>query len=72
MRGRSAFGAAALALGTMLAATPAQACTLCHSRIAEDVRAAVFGPGFWSDAAMLVSPVPLLIAAVVAMRRYLP
>jgi hypothetical protein len=68
MRGVPTIGAAVMALS----ATPAYACTLCHSRIAEDVRATVFGPGFWGDAATLVSPVPLLVTAVVVMRRYLP
>lgn len=72
MRGRRALGAGVLMVGTLLSAAPAGACTLCHSRIAGEVRVAVFGPDFWSEAASLVSPVPLLAAAVIAIRRYLP
>ncbi|GAA3718325.1 hypothetical protein GCM10022268_28320 [Sphingomonas cynarae] len=72
MRGRASLTAAMLTFGGSLAAGPAHACTLCHSRIADDVRAAVFGPGFWSDAVALISPVPLLAAMVIVMRRYLP
>ncbi len=67
-----ALGAASLSFAGMLAATPAHACTLCHSRISEEVRAAVLGAGFWGDAATLISPVPILVAAVIAIRRYLP
>ena len=60
-----------LALAFAFAAAPVSACTLCHSRLADEVRAAIFGPGFWADAGAVVSPIPLLLAAVFAVRRYL-
>lgn len=51
---------------------PAWACTLCHSRTAEQVRAAVLGPDFWVNVGALLSPVPVLLAAVLAARRCAP
>ena len=60
-----------LVLASGLTAAPASACTLCHSRLAEEVRAAVFGPDFWANVAAIVAPIPLLLAAVVTVRRYL-
>jgi hypothetical protein len=50
---------------------PAWACTLCHSPLAENVRA-VLGPDFWSNAGALLLPVPVLLTIVVALRRYMP
>jgi hypothetical protein len=53
-------------------AAPAWACTLCDSPLAENVRAAVLGPDFWSNAGALLLPVPVLLTIVVALRRYMP
>jgi hypothetical protein len=58
-------------LSLLFAATPAWACTLCHSRTAEAVRAAVLGPDFISNCAALAAPAPVLIMAAYATRRYL-
>jgi hypothetical protein len=58
-------------LALLFVAAPAWACTLCHSRTAEDVRAAVFGADFWSNCTALILPVPVLLAATLAVRRYL-
>ena len=52
--------------------TPVQACTLCHSRLAADVRAAVFGPDFWTNLGALLMPLPVLAAAVLLVRRATP
>lgn len=38
-------------------------CTLCHSDTAEQVRAALLGPDFLSDAAAAFAPAPALLAA---------
>ena len=51
---------------------PTQACSLCHSRLAEDVRAAVLGPDFWPTLAALLLPFPVLVAAVLLVRRATP
>lgn len=59
-------------MGALLGASQALACTLCHSRTAEEVRAAVFGPGFWANAGALLLPVPVLLAAVFLVRRVSP
>jgi hypothetical protein len=48
------------------------ACTLCHSRIAEDVRAAVFGADFWSNLGALFLPVPILLVTVLLVRKISP
>jgi hypothetical protein len=53
-------------------ATPAGACTLCYSRVAQDVRAAVLGPDFWLNIGALLLPFPILIAAVLLVRRASP
>lgn len=58
-----------LAYVIAVSSSPAWACTLCHSRTAEQVRAAVFGPDFWGNAAAVALPLPVLIAAVLAARR---
>ncbi len=67
------MGAALFALATpFMGASQALACTLCHSRIAEDVRAAVFGADFWSTMGAVFLPVPVLLAAVFLVRRVSP
>jgi hypothetical protein len=58
-------------LALILPAAPAWACTLCHSRTAEEVRAAIFGADFLSNVVALALPVPVLVAAVLAARKYL-
>jgi hypothetical protein len=55
-----------------LGSTQALACTLCHSRISEDVRAAVFGPDLWSNVAALLAPMPVLTIAVLLVRKISP
>ena len=55
-------------MGT-LAASPAAACTLCHSTVAEQVRAALFGADFWSNLGAVAAPAPLLIGAVLLVAR---
>lgn len=55
----------------LMTATPAWACTLCHSRTAEAVRAAVLGSDFVSNCAALAAPAPVLIMAAYAVRKYL-
>ena len=59
------------ALPLLLAASPAWACTLCHSRVGAAVRAAVLGPDVLSNCAALIAPVPALLIAACAARRYL-
>jgi len=65
-----------LRLGALVAgasvAGPAWACTLCHSRTGEAVRAAVFGPDFWTNLGTLVLPVPVLVGAVLLVREVSP
>ncbi|WP_229736824.1 hypothetical protein [Blastomonas aquatica] len=56
----------------MFGASQAFACTLCHSRTAQDVRAAVFGPDFWDNVAAMSAVVPALVLAVVLVRRISP
>jgi hypothetical protein len=58
-------------LPLLFTATPAWACTLCHSRTAEEVRAAVLGSDFMSNCAAVAAPAPVLILAVYAARKYL-
>lgn len=53
-------------------ASPAWSCTLCYSRVAQDVRAAVLGPDFWLNIGALLLPFPILIAAVLLVRRASP
>ena len=62
-----------VALTTALfGASEGLACTLCHSRTAENVRAAVFGPDFWGNVGALCSPVPMLVLAVFLVRKISP
>lgn len=55
-----------------LGVSPALACTLCHSRTAQDVRATIFGPDFWTNVGAISSIVPVLVVAVLAVRRVSP
>ena len=62
-------------LVTVAAATgsaPAWACTLCHSRTAEQVRAAVLGPDMWANLGALLAPAPILLGAVLLVRKVSP
>jgi len=68
---KAATRVGAFLIGTAVAA-PAWACTLCHSRTAEEVRAAVFGPDFWSNLGALSLPVPILLGAVLLVRNVSP
>lgn len=68
MRGSHRITAVAISLS----ASPSWACTLCHSRIAEDVRAIVLGQDFWPNLAALAMPFPLLAAAILFIRRIAP
>ena len=61
-----------IATPAMLLASPAAACTLCHSRVAEDVRAEVFGAEFLTHLGAVFLPVPLLVAAVIFVRGLVP
>lgn len=58
------------AIGAVVAPTAsAWGCMLCHSDTAERVRASVLGTDFWFYAGALSAPVPVLIAAVLLVRR---
>ncbi|WP_129586395.1 hypothetical protein [Sphingomonas montana] len=61
-----------MAVVATLAPSSLWACTLCHSRIAEDTRATVMGHDLWSNMAALLLPFPLLFAAVLLARRVAP
>ena len=58
-------------VATLSSASPL-ACTLCHSRTAEDVRAAIFGADFWGNVGALFSPVPVFLLAVFLVRKISP
>jgi hypothetical protein len=63
---------AKLAAATVLfsaMATPAFACTLCHSDTATEVRHEVLHNGFLSNAAAIAAPLPILLGAIVLMSR---
>lgn len=53
-----------VALLVLAAATPAHACTTCHTPVAREVRAHVFGPTFAAHAFALALPLPLLAAVI--------
>jgi hypothetical protein len=53
-------------------AAPVWSCTLCYSRVAQDVRAALFAADFWPNLAALLLPFPILAAAVLIVRRAAP
>jgi hypothetical protein len=52
------------ALAWVTSSGVAAACTLCDSSTAIGVRRQVFGPDFLSNAAAVMAPVPILLAAV--------
>lgn len=56
---------AAFAALASFVATPALACTVCHSPTALGVRHLVLEHDFFRNAAALATPVPLLIAAII-------
>jgi hypothetical protein len=53
----------AFLLTALATSAPASACTLCHSDPAREVRAALFGPDLLANAAAIVAPMPILLAA---------
>lgn len=59
-------------VAAVLGMTPAMACTLCHSRTAQDVRAVVIGPDLWINVGMISAVIPVLVMAVLAVRRFSP
>lgn len=59
-------------IAAFFGASQALACTLCHSRTAEDVRAAIFGTDFWGNVGALFSPVPVFLLAVFLVRKISP
>jgi len=61
-----------IAVATALPSCPLWACTLCHSRIAEEVRAIVLAHDFWSNIAALLLPFPIFGAAILFVRRIAP
>lgn len=52
-----------------LLASPAAACSLCHTPTAVAVRAAVFGPELIPNLLALAAPAPVLGLAVLLLRR---
>lgn len=69
---RAKLAGCVAATAASIATSPVHACTLCHSRMAEDVRAAVLGADFWTNSAILLLPVPILLAAAHAVLRSFP
>lgn len=55
---------ALLAAALALASTAAQACTLCHTPTAREVRHAVFGHDFAANLMSVALPLPLLLGAI--------
>ncbi|MGA0607330.1 hypothetical protein ACO2Q0_15170 [Phenylobacterium sp. VNQ135] len=60
MRGWTSLAASA----ATFAASPAYACTLCHSPTALGVRHLLLEHDFWRNAAALGAPIPILAAAI--------
>jgi hypothetical protein len=58
--------------GTLATTSEAVACTLCQSRVAEDVRTTLFGPDFWWNIGALFSPAPFLMIAVLFLNKVSP
>ena len=56
-------------LPVALLASPAAACSLCHTPTAVAVRAAVFGADLIPHLLALAAPAPVLAAAVLILRR---
>jgi hypothetical protein len=54
-------------LVAMLLAMPANACPFCGTPTSEQVRANIFNDSFWSNAALVAGPFPLLLVAVAAL-----
>lgn len=52
-----------------LLASPAGACSLCHTPTAVAVRAAVFGPDLFPHLLALAAPAPVFVLAVLLLRR---
>ncbi len=52
-----------------LLATPAGACSLCHTPTAVAVRAAVLGPDLLPHLLALAAPAPVFVLAVLLLRR---
>ncbi len=52
-----------------LLASPAGACSLCHTPTAVAVRAAVLGPDLFTNLLALTAPVPVFVLAVLLLRR---
>lgn len=50
-------------------ASPANACSLCHTSTAVAVRAAVLGPDLFTNLFALTAPVPVFVLAVLLLRR---
>ena len=63
--------ASALLTPLALVASPAGACSLCHTPTAVAVRAAVLGMDLLPNLTALTAPVPVLALAVVLARRLL-
>jgi len=48
----------------VLVSAPSAACTLCHSRVAEEVRARLFDTDFSANLLMVTAPALILFAAI--------
>lgn len=62
-------GLAALSMGTIMAATPAAACTICHSPTALGVRHLLLSHDAARNAAAVAAPIPILLAAILLAAR---
>lgn len=58
-------------LPLMFASPPTLACTLCHSRTAEQVRAAVSGADFMNNLVAISAPILALFITALAVRKYI-
>ena len=54
---------ALLFIAAISAPLPAHACTLCHSDVAGQVRAAVFGANLWANLLAVFAPAPVIATA---------
>jgi hypothetical protein len=57
-------GLATLAVGMTLAATPAAACTICHTPTALGVRHLLLEHDLARNIAAIATPIPILLAAI--------
>lgn len=64
MIARTLLSVAAMGMGTR-----AFACTLCHSQVAEEVRARIFEADFWPNLAMVAAPALILFGAILLAAR---